>query len=126
MLKKCITVYLVAALFLISAVPHVEGAFSPSEAIAALDGTRAADMERVRSVLEGKLVSQRLRDLGFSEDEIAARLSELGDEQLHALAQQLDELNVGGDAIGVAIGLVILVILVVLLLKLLDKEIIIR
>jgi hypothetical protein len=43
---------------------------------------------------------QRLADLGFSADEITARLSELSDEQIHYFASKLDDLKVGGDASG--------------------------
>lgn len=126
MFRKFIAVYLVAAMSAIAMVPHVEGAFAPSEVMGALQGDRAVDMEKLRAALENKLVTQRLRDLGFTPEEVESRLSGLSDGQLHALAQKLDDLEVGGDALGVAIGVVLLIILIVVLLKLLDKEIIIR
>ncbi len=94
MARKCVCYYLVFAMFIIGIVPRVEAAFTPSAALAPSD--RASDMEKIRVVLQHKMVVQRLHDLGFSADEVSSRLSELTDQQLHSFAQQLDDLKVGG------------------------------
>ncbi|UCD35387.1 MAG: PA2779 family protein [Nitrospiraceae bacterium] len=123
---KSLSWYLIAALFIISIVPPADAAFSPSEIVAAAGMQRETDMREIRTVLETKLVQQRLEDLGFSTEEATARLSRLSDEQLHALAQKLDSLRTGGDGLGVVIALLVIVILVVLLLQLTGKRIIIQ
>ncbi len=111
MVRKCVCYYLVLAMFIIGIVPRVEAAFTPSAALAPAE--RASDIEKIRVVLQHKMVAQRLADLGFSADEISSRLSSLTDQQLHSFAQQLDDLKVGGiDAIWwlvVAIAVVLIV-----------------
>jgi len=126
MLKKTLTWYLVVALFIISIVPHAEGAFSPSQAIALSDAQRQSDLGKIRSFLETKLVSQRLQDLGFSTDEIKERLAYLSDQQLHNYAQKLDDLKAGGDAVGLVIGVLIIIILVIVILHLTEHKVIIK
>jgi hypothetical protein len=126
MLKKSLTWYLVVAMFIISIVPHAEGAFSPSQAIALSDAQRLSDLGKIRSFLETKLVSQRLQDLGFSTYEIKERLAYLSDQQLHNYAQQLDDLKAGGDAIGLVIGVLLIILLVIVILHLTDHKVIVK
>jgi hypothetical protein len=84
------------------------------ESIAAAS-TRAADLHSVQSVLEKKLVKQRLVEIGLQDDEIAMRLNALSDGQLHELATNLDSLMVGGDT-GLGLLLALVIVLVILLL----------
>lgn len=120
-----VTWYLVVAMFLIGIAPRVEGALSPSEALALSPVDRAADLAKIQKVLEAKMVGQRLKDLGFSPDEVQARLGRLSDQQLHELALKLDELKVGGDGLGILIALLVIAILVVILLQLTKHRIIV-
>lgn len=115
MVRKCVCCYLVFAMFIIGIVPRVEAAFTPSAALA--PGDRATDIEKIRVVLQHKMVAQRLHDIGFSADEISSRLTNLNDQQLHSFAQQLDDLKVGGiDAIWwLVIAIAVLVIVFVIL-----------
>lgn len=126
MLKKSLTWYLVFAMFIISIVPHAEGAFSPSQTIALSDVQRQADLGKIRAFLEMKLVSQRLQDLGFSADEVKERLAYLSDQQLHNYAQQLDDLKAGGDAVGLVIGVLVIILLVILILHLMGHRVIVK
>jgi hypothetical protein len=105
---KYVACYLVLAMFIIGITPRVYAGFSPSEAISLLPSDRSSDLDKVRKVLELKMVRERLKEFGFTPDEIEKRLTQLGDEQLHQLALQLDEVKVGGD------GWVVLGILIVL------------
>src|ERR671923_2306949 len=57
---------------------------------------RHEDLQKIQGVLEAKIIRQRLEDLGFSADEISAKVKSLSDEQIHAVATQLDSLTVGG------------------------------
>jgi hypothetical protein len=56
--------------------------------------------------------------LGFTQDEIQTRLSQLNEEQLHQLALKLDEMNVAGDGAEIVIALLLIGILVVLVIYL--------
>jgi hypothetical protein len=57
---------------------------------------RVQDLQTIQHVLELKVLRQRLADLGFSADEIAAKLTALPDEQVHDLVQQIESVMVGG------------------------------
>ena len=123
MLVKSLVWCLVVAMSILSAVPQAEGSFVPSEAINIGDSQRAADIEKIQNVLEEKLVSQKLEDLGFSTQEVRERLSRLSNEQIHNYAQKLDELRAGGfhSAMGeyhYELNLVIVILLIVLLILL--------
>ncbi len=119
MFKKYVAWYLVVAMFIIGIVPRVEASFTPSQAMNLEKTDRTADFQKVQAILETKVAKQRLQDLGFSEQEIKSRLSQLSDQQLHKLALNIDELKVGkDDALFVIIGLLVIVILVVVLLNL--------
>lgn len=116
MVKRYIAWYLVVAMFVIGVAPRLEAALSPSEALGLAPVVRAGDIEQIRTILENKLVSQRLRDLGYTTEEIMAKLSDLTDEQVHAFAQKLDDLKVGQDGAGVVIFLLVVLLVVVLVL----------
>ncbi len=107
--------YLIFAMFLIGISPKVDAGIAPSELIAMSGADRNVDMEKIRQVLEMKMVGERLRQLGFSQDEIQTRLNRLDDRQLHKFALQLDDLKVGGDG-GAGVALVVLLILVIFLM----------
>lgn len=126
MFRKTVVWYLVIAMFIIGIAPRLEAAFVQSEAIKLSSTERTQDLEKIRSVLEEKIVKQRLQDLGFTEEEIKARLSELSDQQIHNLAKQIDQLRVGkDDALGVIIALLIIAILIVVLLQLTGHKVVI-
>lgn len=126
MFKKTVTWYLIVAMFIIGVAPRLEAAFVPSEAIKLASVDRAQDLEKIQSVLEQKIIKQRLQDLGFTEEEIKSRLSELSDQQIHNLAMQIDQLRVGkDDALGVVIALLIIAILIVVLLQLMGHKVVI-
>jgi len=124
MVKKWLACYLAVAMFIIGIAPRVDAAFSPSEALSA-PGARAADTERIRIVLENKLVAQRLRDLGYSADEVMTRLSELSDSQIHKFAQKLDDLRVGKDVGEAIIFILVVVILVLVILQLTGHRVVV-
>ena len=108
MIKKCVAIYLVLAMFVIGVAPPVEAAFSPSEMTALTPLERAGDLQKIKAALETKVVRQRLQDLGFTSDEVTTRISELSTGQIHRLALTLDDMRVGQDtAGGIVIGLAI-------------------
>jgi hypothetical protein len=125
-MRKYVIWYLVCAMFVIGVAPRLEAAFSPSETLALSPAARTADAETIRNALEQKLVRQRLADIGFSADEITARLSELSDEQVHYFASKLDELKAGGDGLGLVIGILVIVALVIVILQLTGHKVVVK
>src|SRR5512147_2502027 len=104
LLKRWITWYLVAAIFVIGITPRAYAGFAPSEGFALASGERAANLDKVQKFLEMKMVRERLKDLGFTAEEIQGKLKDLSDHQLHQLAMKMDDLKVGGDGLGVVIA----------------------
>jgi hypothetical protein len=84
-----------------------------------------SDLKKIQVVLESKLIAQRLSDLGFTVEEVQARLSQLPGHQIHQIAQQLDGLQIGGDGLGIVIALLVIAILVVILLQITGHKIIV-
>jgi hypothetical protein len=115
---------LVIYLSLWMVIAGVLGGLAPIEASAALMPSdlatgvvmpadqRTADLERIQSQLESKLVSQRLSDLGLTSEEVQLRMQSLTDEQIHQVAQNLDGVQMGGDLllILIIVGVVVLVL----------------
>ena len=60
---------------LISFMPNVEASFVPSdESFSSI--SRQNDMATIQRTLEHKLVKERLKDLGYTDEEIKAKLSD--------------------------------------------------
>lgn len=116
---------LVVVMVLFGFVPRVDAAFVPSaDSWSALD--RQSDMAKVQKVLEDKMVRERLKALGLTDEEISARLDQLSDQEIHALATQLDTVTAGGSTGEVIIVILLVAILVVLVLQLSGKRIAVR
>jgi hypothetical protein len=105
-------------MFIIGIAPNVDAGFSPSQLTGTAGQAREADLQKVRSFLENKLVADRFTQLGFSPAEVQSRLSGLTDEQLHKVALKIDEAKVGGW-FWTAIGVLFLVVIIVLIIHLL-------
>ena len=118
-MAQWVTWYMVTVMFFLGVIPRVDAGFSPSEVMGQSQMNRATDLEKIRKILEIKMIRERLNALGFSQEEIQTKLTRLGDEPVHQLALKLDELNVGGygaEAVLVILFIAILVVLVVYLL----------
>lgn len=126
-IQKVIAWYLVVAMFLIGAVPRAYAGLSPSEIIPFSPTERATDLQKVKCFLERKIVTEKLKELGFSPQEIQKRLHNLSDQQIHQLALQIDEWKVGGDSgLGLVIALLVIAILIVLFLQLTGHRIVVK
>jgi hypothetical protein len=125
-LKKWIVWYLVAALFVIGITPRVYAGFAPSEGFALTSGERASNLDKVQNFLEMKMVRERLKDLGFTPEEIQGKLNDLNDSQLHQLAMKMDDLKVGGDGLGIVIAILVIVILVIIIVQLSGHRIVVK
>ncbi|MCX7857231.1 MAG: PA2779 family protein [Deltaproteobacteria bacterium] len=84
------------------------------------------DIDKIKNVLEMKIVAEKLKAYGLSPEEVKAKLSEMSPEQIHMLAQASNNLLAGGDGIGFVIGVLVIVLLVLVILKLLNKTIVIK
>ena len=112
---KGVACYLVMAMFVLGITPRVYAGFSPSEAVSILNFDRSSDLDKIRKVLEMKMVRERLKNFGFTTNEVEKKLSQLNDQQIHQLALNLDELKVGGDGwVWVVVLLILIAIGVVL------------
>ncbi|MBP1727584.1 MAG: hypothetical protein H6Q51_2882 [Deltaproteobacteria bacterium] len=111
-----IAVMLAVVMGLVSLVPRVEASFVPSDEQSASSISRQEDMATIQRALEDKLVRERLKDLGYTEEEIKARLDRLSDAEVHSLASQLDSLMPAGGWEAAVVVILLVAILVVLIL----------
>ncbi|OHE59242.1 MAG: hypothetical protein A2Z47_07635 [Thermodesulfovibrio sp. RBG_19FT_COMBO_42_12] len=122
---KHVSWYLVIAMFIIGITPRVDAGLAPSEIIAIARIDRSADLGKIQKFLEVKAISERLSQLGVTQDEIQKKLTQLNDQQIHQIALQLDDLRIGqGDAFAIIIALLVITILVIVILKLTGHRVI--
>lgn len=125
-LAKWVTWYMVTVMFLFAITPKVEAGFSPSEIIGQSQINRSTNVEKIQKFLETKMVRERLRAFGFSQEEIQTRLNHLSDDQLHQVALQLDELKVAGNGGEVVIIVLLILILVALIIYVTGHRIVVK
>jgi hypothetical protein len=124
---KHITWYLVVAMFVIGITPRVYAGFSPSEVVGVSPIDRGSDLGKIQNAIETKMISERLKQIGLTPEEIQKTLSQLSDQQIHQLALQLDELKVGGDTGWVVLGIIIvLAAIAVLVIYLSGHEVVVQ
>ena len=104
--------YLVLAMCVMGMAPRVEAGFLSSEVIALSKVDRAAELEQIQKALETKMIKERLGKLGFTQDEINNRLSQLSDRQIHQFALKINDLKVGGSGFEVLVVTLLIGILV--------------
>jgi hypothetical protein len=125
-MAKWVIWYMAMMMFLLGVTPRVDAAFSPSEGLALFQSDRQSDIQKIQKVLEVKMVRERLKAFGFSQDEIQARLNQLNDQQIHQMAQKLDDLNVGGDGGEIFVAILVIAILVIIIYFLLGHRVVIK
>ena len=117
--KRLYSVLFVVVLALAFAVPSF-AAPMPSKTAAnqSLD-SRSADLALVRDVASNQEVAKVLAARGFTQDEVNQRLAQLSPQDLHQLAQNLDQLQAAGltrqEWIWVGLGALAALILVIAL-----------
>jgi len=125
-LLRGITWYLVVAMFILGITPRVEAGFSPSQVMQDAQIDRNYDIAKIQTIIETKMIKDRLEKLGFSNEEVRSRLDRLSNRQVHQLALQLDDIKIGGDGLGVIIALLVIAILVVVLIQLTGHRVMIK
>jgi len=125
-LTKWVIWYMATVMCLIGITPRLYAGLSPSEVIALSQSDRHADLQKIQTALESKMIRERLKQLGFSEEGVQNRLNQLTDDQIHQIALKVDELNIGGDGVEVVIAILVIIILGVIIYLLLGHRIEIR
>jgi hypothetical protein len=100
---------------------------SPMVASAALIGTmeavessaRAGDLARVNSALAREQVREQMLALGVNPSDIDSRVARLTDTELRTLADRMDQMPAGGDALAV-IGIIFVVLVILELVGVID------
>lgn len=114
MLKRSIVLFV---LLVVAAIPAF-AAPMPSKAVAnqSLDA-RAADLALVRDVVANQQVAQALAARGFTQEQINQKVAQLSSQDLHQLAQNLNQLQAAGFTnaqwLWILIGAVAVLIIVV-------------
>jgi len=109
---RTVACYVIAGLFLMSTAPRVDAGFIPSGTTPSSQENRNFDLQNIRKILETKMIRERLNQLGFSEDEIQAKLSRLDDQQIHQLALSIDDIKIAGNGFEVLVVILLIAILV--------------
>jgi len=88
---------------------------------------RTAEIAKVQTVLEQKVVMQKLLDYGVSSEEAMAKIRSMSDSDLHRIASLTDRVAAGADGgVDFLIGLAVLVILIIVILMLMNKRVVVR
>ena len=90
------------------------------------DGSAAVDLEVVRTLLEQRLIRERLGELGVSPAEAEAALARLSPEERREMAARVDELDAGGNGVAILAIAIIVGMIVILILELLGRRIVSR
>ena len=125
--RKWIIWYLVMAMFVIGITPRVYAGFSPSEVMGLSPAERSSDLQKIQKFLEMKMVGERLKEFGLTQDEIQTRLTQLSDAQIHQLAIKVDDLRVAADGgLGIIIALLVIAILVIVIIMLTGHRVVVK
>jgi hypothetical protein len=100
-----------------AAIPAFAGPV-PSKTVADQSiGQRAADLALVRDVVANEQVAKVLTDRGFTKEQVNQRLAQLSPQDLHQLAQNIDQMQAAGmtrqEWIWIGIGALAALILVI-------------
>ncbi len=114
---------MIVAILVIGTVQSLGAEVIPSEMTL---NTTSNDLEKVQKFLEMKIVSQRLKDFGYSDKEIMDKLSTLDEQTLHKLALKIDEMKIAGDAGAAIILALVIIALVVLIINLTGHRVVVK
>jgi hypothetical protein len=82
--------------------------------------SRGADLASVRAQLDRADVRQQMSKLGVDAASIDTRVASLSDQELHRLAQDMQNAPAGGDGVIAVLGVVFLVLLILELTGVID------
>ena len=117
-MKRSVLIALALMIALV-AIPSFAGPVPSKTAANQSLESRAADLALVRDVAANEQVAQVLAARGFTQEQVNQRLAQLSPQDLHRLAQNLDQLQAAGltqqQWIWIGIGALAVLILVVAL-----------
>ena len=117
-MKRSVLIALALMIALV-AIPSFAGPVPSKTAANQSLESRAADLALVRDVAANEQVAQVLAAHGFTQEQVNQRLAQLSPQDLHQLAQNLDQLQAAGltqqQWIWIGIGALAVLILVVAL-----------
>lgn len=82
-------------------------------------GSRAHDLEVVNSTLAREQVRSQMQALGVDPATVDARVARLSDTELQSLAERMQQMPAGGDALAI-IGIVFVVLIILELVGVID------
>jgi hypothetical protein len=82
-------------------------------------GTRSLDLAKVNAALAREQVRDQMVALGVDPTVVDARVARLTDSELRSLAERMDQMPAGGDALAV-IGILFLVLIILELVGVID------
>ena len=101
------------------AIPAFAGPVPSKTAVGQSLDQRAADLALVRDVVANEQVAQALAARGFTKDQVDSRLAQLSQQDLHQLAQNLNQVQAAGltsqEWLWVALGAIAALIIVIAL-----------
>jgi hypothetical protein len=82
-------------------------------------GTRNLDLARVNAALEREQVRNQMVALGVDPAVVEARVARLTDSELRSLAERMDQMPAGGDALAV-VGIIFVILIILELVGVTD------
>jgi hypothetical protein len=119
MLQKGLVAALCLALLNLSSPPVARAAIVGTLQAVEAGSSRAADLSTVTSALARDQVRAEMLALGVDPAAVDARVARLTDAELRSLAERMDTLPAGGDALAV-IGIVFLVLIILEVVGVID------
>lgn len=119
-MRKQICVYAVCLALLNLGSPQVAQAalVATSHAVAVADA-RTADLAAVNATLAREQVRSQLSALGVDPAAVDARVARLSDSELRTLADRMEQMPAGGDALAV-VGIVFVILIILELVGVID------
>jgi TolA-binding protein len=116
LLKRSVFVFLILMVVLV-AIPSFAAPMPSKTAANQSLASRDADLALVRDVVGNDQVAKALASHGFTQQEVDQRLAQLNQQDLHQLAQNLNQLQAAGltkqEWLWIAIGAIAALIIVV-------------
>jgi hypothetical protein len=111
--------FVLALVFVFAAIPAFAGPAPSKTAANQSVASRDADLALVRDVAANEQVASILAAHGFNQDQVNQKLSQMSPQDLHQLAQNIDQLQAAGltrqEWIWIGIGALAALILIVAL-----------
>ena len=112
-------VFVLVVMFAVAAIPAFAGPVPSKTAPNQSLDSRNADLALIRDVAASAQVAQVLASRGFTQEQVDQKLAQLSPQDLHQLAQNLDQLQAAGitrqEWIWIGIGALAALILIVAL-----------